>query len=789
MLSVVKKFIGSGSSHDIKRLNKLVIEINALEQAYEKLSDIEIQNKTKELKDRIHNQKDDIRAEAFALVREASKRVLGQRHYDVQLLGGLVLIEGNISEMQTGEGKTLVASLPSFYLALYGKGVHVITVNEYLAKRDFETIGRIHEYLGLSVGLNISQLEATEKQQAYQADITYGTGNEFGFDYLRDHMVQDSSEKVQRALSYAIIDEIDSILIDEARTPLIIANKSNLSAGLFKIVAMIVSSFQEKVDYELYKDTKQIVLLDSGAEKIEKAFGLSNLYEAEHQLLFHMVTQSLRAHFIMRNDVDYIVKEEKVQLVDSFTGRIMEGRTYSEGLHQAIEAKEGIEVKEENNTQASVTIQNYFRLYTHLCGMTGTAYTERGEFWNTYGINVVIIPTNKTRARIDLEDMIYIDNKFKNQCLLEEVTKYNRIGKPVLIGTTSIEQSEEISELLTKNGLKHQLLNAKSEELEAGMIALAGQKGHIMIATNMAGRGTDILLGEGVAELGGLHIIGTQRHESRRIDNQLRGRAGRQGDPGTTQFIVSLEDDLLKGYDKDELQKYMKKVKADDKGRITTPSINKFMDKVQESTEGIYASSRSHLLKLDDVLNAQRKRVYEQRNILLESSEPEILLVQLMENYLKAETDEFLTSVKDNHIEEAKQAFNESVLQILPIANIDREEIEHLDKIELHEMVEDAFQPIKTFILEETDNVMAYRSIMLRLLDSLWIEHLEKMERLKEGIHLQSYGQEDPYRTFEKEGFYLFQEFQMTFAQQVLILTQKQIQQLKLQEEKQEIGG
>jgi preprotein translocase subunit SecA len=789
MLSVVKKFIGSESSQDIKRLKRVVNEINALEQVYEQLSEKEIKNKTIELKERIHNKKHDIRAEAFALVREASKRVLGQRHYDVQLLGGLVLIEGNISEMQTGEGKTLVASLPSFYLALYGKGVHVITVNEYLAKRDFETIGKIHEYLGLSVGLNISQLEAVEKQQAYKADITYGTGNEFGFDYLRDHMVQDTSEKVQRPLSYAIIDEIDSILIDEARTPLIIANKSNLSAGLFKIVAMIVRSFKDTVDYELFKDTKQIVLLDSGAEKIEKAFGLTNLYDAEHQLLFHMVTQSLRAHFIMRKDVDYIVKEEKVQLVDSFTGRIMEGRTYSEGLHQAIEAKEGIEVKEENNTQASVTIQNYFRLYTHLCGMTGTAYTERSEFWNTYGINVVIIPTNKTRARIDLDDMIFIDNKSKNQCLLEEVTKYNRLGKPVLIGTTSIEQSEEISELLKKNGLKHQLLNAKSEEQEAGMIALAGQKGHIMIATNMAGRGTDILLGEGVAELGGLHIIGTQRHESRRIDNQLRGRAGRQGDPGTTQFIVSLEDDLLKGYDKDEFQKYMKKVKADENGRIITPSINKFMDKVQESTEGIYASSRSHLLKLDDVLNAQRKRVYEQRNILLESTEPELLLTQLMEDYLKTETDEFIASVKDDHVDAAKQAFNESVLRILPITKVDLEEIEHLDKVELHEMVLEAFQPIKTFMLEKNESLTTIRSFMLRLLDSLWIEHLEKMERLKEGIHLQSYGQEDPYRTFEKEGFYLFQDFQMTFAQQVLILTQQQINQQSLQEEKQEIGG
>jgi preprotein translocase subunit SecA len=789
MLSVVKKFIGSESSHDIKRLNKVVSEINTLEKVYEKLSEKEIKNKTLELKERIHNNKDDIRAEAFALVREASKRVLGLRHYDVQILGGLVLIKGNISEMQTGEGKTLVASLPSFYLALYGKGVHVITVNEYLAKRDFETIGKIHEYLGLSVGLNISQLETSEKQKAYKADITYGTGNEFGFDYLRDHMVQNSGEKVQRPLAHAIIDEIDSILIDEARTPLIIANKSQLSAGLFKIVAMIVKSFKETVDYELYKDTKQIVLLDNGAEKIEKAFGLSNLYDAEHQLLFHMVTQSLRAHFIMRKDVDYIVKEEKVQLVDSFTGRIMEGRTYSDGLHQAIEAKEGIEVKEENNTQASVTIQNYFRLYTHLCGMTGTAYTERSEFWNTYGINVVIIPTNKPRVRIDLEDMVFIDKDSKHECIVQEVSKYHKIGKPILIGTTSIEQSEEISELLNKKGLKHQLLNAKSEEQEAGMIALAGQKGHIMIATNMAGRGTDILLGEGVSELGGLHIIGTQRHESRRIDNQLRGRAGRQGDPGTTQFIVSLEDDLLKGFDKDEFTKYMKKVKTDSDGRIINPTINKFMDKVQESTEGIYASSRSHLLKLDDVLNAQRKSVYQQRNILLESSEPELLLANLMKNYLQNEIEHFISSVKDEFITEAKDRINLSVLQIIPEVKIDFEEIEHIDKSELTEEVMQAFDPLNTFLQENEESINVVRSTILRLLDRLWIEHLEKMERLKEGIHLQSYGQEDPYRTFEKEGFYLFQEFEMTFAQQVLILVQKQFQQHNTSEQTDQIGG
>ncbi|MGA9226951.1 MAG: preprotein translocase subunit SecA, partial [Mesobacillus sp.] len=535
MLSILKKKFGDSNEKRLKKYRDLVEQINQLESTIEKLTDDELKNKTLFFKEQLANGKtvDDIKVEAFAVVREASKRILGMRHYDVQLIGGLVLNDGSIAEMPTGEGKTLVASLPSYLRALEGKGVHVITVNDYLASRDRNQIGRIHEFLGLTVGLNIPMMQADEKQAAYQADITYGIGTEFGFDYLRDNMVASVAQRVQRPYHFAIIDEIDSVLIDEAKTPLIIAGKMESSADLHFIAARLAKRFVKDVDYSFDEETKATSLTDTGINKVEKAFGVDNLYDLEHQTLYHYVIQAVRAHVMFELDVDYIVKDGKIMLVDMFTGRIMEGRTMSDGLHQALEAKEGVEVTDENKTQASITVQNYFRMYPLMSGMTGTAKTEESEFRQVYGMDVIQIPTNKPVVREDLADLVFETKEQKYTAVTKEVKERHAKGQPVLIGTTSILQSEKVAEYLDEENLSYQLLNAKTVEQEVQLISQAGQHGRITIATNMAGRGTDILLGEGVAELGGLHVIGTERHESRRVDNQLKGRSGRQGDLGS----------------------------------------------------------------------------------------------------------------------------------------------------------------------------------------------------------------------------------------------------------------
>ncbi|UGB30469.1 accessory Sec system translocase SecA2 [Metabacillus sp. B2-18] len=754
------------SRSEIKKLEKLVKQINALEADLQALTDEELRAKTADFQEAIQNGKTlkDIRVEAFAVVKEAASRVINQRHYDVQLLGGLVLTDGNIGQMQTGEGKTLMASLPSYLFALQGKGVHVITSNEYLAQRDFELIGQIHQFLGLNVGLNVADLSPAEKKAAYDADITYGTGTEFGFDYLRDHMVLSEADKVQRGHHFALIDEIDNTLIDEARTPLVIANKSTISSELFAISSMLVKSLKKEEDYELNLSYRQVHLTEQGAAKIEKAFGIDNIYSANDQVLYHFINQSLQAHFIFKKDRDYIIREGKIELVDSFTGRVMEGRSLSNGLHQAIEAKEGLQINEENITQASVTVQNYFRMYSTLCGMTGSALPAQKEFLETYGMDVVSVPTNRPNQRIDQEDLIYKDLESKYNKVVQLVKEMNETGRPILIGTTSIEQSETISELLTKEHVKHQLLNAKSAEEEAKMISIAGQRGMITIATNMAGRGTDILLGEGVAELGGLYILGTERHESLRIDMQLRGRAGRQGDPGSTQFILSLEDHLMNQFDDEELEKYKKKIKTNEEGLILSPNPLKFVTTVQETVENSHYSSRIHLLKLDDVLDQQRKVTYSKRNELLNTSD----ITEQFESELNEYLDYLVKTTVTNDIDLKDDKLEFFIYQINELfgLTLNKNELVDLEEDELRELIQptaNEFLASLTELLEDETVKNQVRNIMIKTLDQMWLEHMERIESLKEGIHLRGYAQEDPYRLFTMEGFELFNESTTSF--------------------------
>ncbi|EDL64349.1 accessory Sec system translocase SecA2 [Bacillus sp. SG-1] len=778
MIKNIKKFISDSSFKELRRLKKELNRINSLESTYKKMSDKQLQEQVSLLRKRLVSGAsiNEIIHDAFALVRETSERVLGMRHHDVQILGGLSLAEGNIAEMQTGEGKTLVAALPSFLHALQGRGVHVITANEYLARRDFEHIGSIHTFLGLSVGLNISGLTSELKQEAYQKDITYGTANEFGFDYLRDHMVTDNQEKVQRPLYFSIIDEIDSILIDEARTPLIIANKSNHSAELYNITSIVVRSFEEESDYEYYPESKQIYLTDEGTTKVEEAFGISNLFDAEHQILLHFIMQSLRAHVIMKRDVDYIVRNEQALLVDPFTGRIMEGRSYSDGLQQAIEAKEGIPIQDENQTMASITVQNYFKLYELVSGMTGTAATEKKEFFETYGMNVIEIPTNKPTIRVDFQDLIYNDLPSKLERIMEEVKQLNKSGRPVLIGTTSIEQSEKIAEEFTKNGIPFELLNAKTEEQEAQIIAKAGQKGKVTIATNMAGRGTDIAIDTEVRDLGGLHIIGTDRHESRRIDNQLRGRSGRQGDPGSTQFILSMDDRIITYYDDEDVRKWKKKVKTDTTGLILQPNPIKFLDKIQLTVESSHFSSRSSLVRFDNIIDQQRRAVYSQRNRLLANEDIFFIVKELIEANIASIFEKYCP--KDQMHEEWNiRGLVEEISLLFPFANLKQEDFENLEYISLKERIETV--KAEAFSFMETHSSMIevnkqMKSITLAILDQVWVEHLENMEKLKEGVHLQAFGQEDPFRYFEREGYemflYLLQQLHSRIARRFSVL-------------------
>lgn len=757
MVTLFKRSV-KPNTRQLKKYHKIVKEINSLESRYQAMSDQELQDMTLDFRHQLETEAkiNTLIPHAFAVVREASKRVLNMRHFDVQLIGGLVLAEGNIAEMPTGEGKTLVASLPAYTRALEGKGVHIITVNDYLAQRDFDQIGQIHRFLGLSVGLNLPTMNTVEKAQAYQADITYGVGTEFGFDYLRDNMAQSNREKVQRPYHYAIIDEVDSVLIDEAKTPLIVAGKTKASAELHRIASLLAARFKDGIDYDYDDETKATSLTDAGIEKVEKAFGVDNLYELEHQTLYHYVIMAVRAHVMFKRDVDYIVKDNKVMLVDMFTGRPMDGRTLSDGLHQAIEAKENVPVTEENKAQAQITIQNYFRMYPSLSGMTGTAKTQEKEFNEVYGMDVIQVPTNNPRARIDLPDRVFrtVEQKYKE--VAREVAKHHEKGQPVLVGTTSILQSEAVAEYLAAENLEFQLLNAKSVEQEVALISQAGQLNQITVATNMAGRGTDIVLGEGVQSIGGLHVIGTEKHESRRIDNQLRGRSGRQGDPGSTQFIISLEDDMFKRFAKEDVEKFEKKISLSEEGEILNKDVHELTERTQRVVEGSHFSMREYNLKLDDVINDQRKIIYDLRNRVLEGNEHFDLLKMMV-----ADAADFLISdtlPEDGDYEPVHLQKLQAELEKLLKQPV---ELPHnaSKRKKIDEAVAPALEKTNQLIEAFADNKRVDATIpavMKSYIDQMWVKHLETMSHLKEGIGLRSYQQEDPMRIYQREGLELF---------------------------------
>jgi preprotein translocase subunit SecA len=758
MLTYVKQIIGNSDQRLLKKYQKEVEQINQFESEFESLSDNELRGKTGEFKLRLQEGATvfEIRAEAFAIVREAAKRLLGMRHFDVQLAGGLVLSEGNIAEMPTGEGKTLVASLASYLRALEGKGVHVITVNEYLAHRDKNLIGQIHEFLDLRVGLNLPGLDPEQKKNAYKADITYGIGSEFGFDYLRDNMAYSQDQKVQRPYHYAIIDEVDSVLIDEAKTPLIIAGKDGVSANLSRLCAQIIKGFKEDIHYLFDLETKSTNLTEEGISFIEKGFNIENLYDIEHQTLYHYVIQALRARVMFQRDIDYIVHEGKVLLVDMFTGRPMEGRTLGNGLHQAIEAKEGLEVTEENKTQASITIQNFFRMYPILSGMTGTAKTEEKEFEQLYGMTVVQIPTNNPIIRRDLTDQIFLTTEAKYNAVASKVKELHLKGQPVLIGTTSILQSEAVSEYLSGANLKHNVLNAKSVEQEVSLISLAGQKGMITVATNMAGRGTDIMLGDGVKELGGLYVIGTERHESRRIDNQLKGRSGRQGDPGTSEFFISLEDEMFHRFAKDDLEKIMKTIKTNDLQQVTSKKVHEFVNRVQRICEGSNFSVREYNLKLDDVLNIQRNTIYDLRNNLIDSKDISSIITHMITSYIHEELEQCCPEDEKENTWKVNTLENK-MLKALPFSTLSLSGEE--DHNELKTKIESALDHYLKEVNEQLTSesfINRVKGFLLSVTDSHWLENIDAMERLKEGIGLRSFSQEDPMRQYAREGLEMF---------------------------------
>lgn len=745
---------------ELKPFIKTAEKINEIEEQFVHLTDEELKHKTIEFKERLANGETihDIAPEAFATVREASKRVLGLRHFDVQLIGGLVLLNGNIAEMKTGEGKTLVASLPSYLVALEGKGVHVITVNDYLARRDRELIGPIHEFLGLSVGLNVPDMDSTAKQAAYKCDITYGVGTEFGFDYLRDNMVNDVREKVQRPFHFAILDEADSVLIDEAKTPLIIASKDEGSNRLYKVCAMVAKTLQNEVDYTFDPEMKVVHFNEAGIDKCERTFGIDNLYDLEHSTLLHCLMNALRAKVLFKRDVDYIVDEGEIKLIDINTGRVMEGRSLSDGLHQAIESKEGLKNTDENKTHASITIQNYYRMYPTLSGMTGTAKTDEEELRKVYNMDVINIPPNKPNQRIDMPDLVFMTKEQKYEYLVNDVRTRQEKGQPVLIGTTSIIESEEIAERLKAAGIRFQLLNAKNVELEAQLIAIAGQRGMVTIATNMAGRGTDILLGEGIAELGGLHVLGTERNDSIRIDDQLKGRAGRQGDPGSTQFMISLDDYLLERFATDELERLRPKLKAEKNGLITSKSVHKLIESAQKICEGVNYQMREYNLKLEDVLNNQRDVIYTLRDRVLEEEDiltfilkqTEGLSSKLIESYCPDEVDP-----DDWDLAALAKKLNDV---LLPEVVLQRETYADSSEIEeeIRPLIEDHLKEMQS-LADDEEIRESVRGLALFVIDSFWKEHLETMQQLKEGMGLRQYQQEDPVVLYAKEGYALFE--------------------------------
>ncbi len=761
MIKTLTKVFGSKNDRIIKQLGRVVARINDLEPSVQPLSDAELAAKTVEFRERIAKGEslDDLLPEAFAVVREAARRVLGERHYDVQLIGGIVLHQGKIAEMKTGEGKTLTSTAPLYLNALSGKGAHVVTVNDYLASRDVEWMGQVYRFLGLTTGSIVHDMDDAARQEAYAADITYGTNNEFGFDYLRDNMKFDIKDFCQRGFNYAIVDEVDSILIDEARTPLIISGPADMSTDMYIKVDRIMRHFKEEKHYTKEEKDRQVMLTDEGVVLAEELLGLDNLYDPNNINQLHHISQALKAHVLFQRDVDYIVRNGEVIIVDEFTGRSMEGRRYSDGLHQALEAKEGVKVEKENQTLASITFQNYFRMYDKLAGMTGTADTEAPEFQKIYNLDVVVIPTNREMIRKDFPDVIYKNEAAKNKAIVSEIKELHKKGQPILVGTISIDVSEKIAKMLEKEKIPHEVLNAKQHEREAEIVAQAGQKGRVTIATNMAGRGTDIKLGEGVCELGGLHILGTSRHESRRIDNQLRGRSGRQGDPGSSRFFMSLEDDLLRIFGSDRISGIMDKLGMEEDEPIEHSMISKAIENAQRKVEGHNFDIRKHLLEYDDVMNKQREVIYGQRLEVLRGENIRLIIDDMISDMVDQVAHEFAQEKIPSEDWEWDE-FREQVAELFNLKlewnDDDRLDLSRKDLVEkLTAEVKKAYQMQVERNGDEQMHQLE-RIILLQMVDTHWKEHLLNMDHLKEGIGLRGYGQLNPLDEYKKEGFNLF---------------------------------
>ncbi|HHW57491.1 MAG TPA: preprotein translocase subunit SecA [Clostridia bacterium] len=821
MLGLVEKIFGSYSEREVRRLEPIADKVLSYEDKMAKLTDAELRAKTDEFKNRLKDGEtlDDILPEAFAVVREAAWRTLKMKHFKVQVIGGIVLHQGRIAEMKTGEGKTLVATLPAYLNALEGKGVHIVTVNDYLAKRDRDWMGKIYEFLGLSVGVILHDMGPEERKKAYAADITYGTNNEFGFDYLRDNMVIYKEDMVQRGLNYAIVDEVDSILIDEARTPLIISGAGEKSTDMYKLADRFVRTLRKDEDYVVDEKAKAVSLTEKGVVKAEKFFGIKNLADIENIEISHHINQALKAHAIMKRDIDYVVKDGQVIIVDEFTGRLMFGRRYSEGLHQAIEAKEGVKVERETKTLATITFQNYFRMYKKLAGMTGTAQTEEQEFRAIYGLDVVVIPTNKPMIRIDHPDVIYKTEEAKFRAVVEDIVEHHKKGQPVLVGTISIEKSERLSSMLKRRGIPHQVLNAKYHEKEAEIIAQAGRKGTVTIATNMAGRGTDILLGgnpefiakkkmldEGyskeiineaagygpvsseevkeareryfklleeakretekehdeVVKLGGLYIIGTERHEARRIDNQLRGRAGRQGDPGESRFYISLEDDLMRLFGSERVKNMMDSLGIEDDQPIEHKILTKQIEQAQKKVEGINFDTRKHVLQYDDVMNKQREIIYAQRRKVLEGENLKESILEMVKSIIERNVEVYTAGSKYPEEWDTKGLLDHLYDMFLEKDSVAIDvDIDRLDKEVLTDIIyEEAVRQYEKKEAEIGPEQMREieRIVLLRVVDTKWMDHIDEMDQLRQGIGLRAYGQVDPLIEYKKIAFDMFED-------------------------------
>lgn len=763
MANILRKWVES-DKREVKRLSKLADKVEAYADEISQLSDDELKAKTPEFQQRYQDGEtlDDLLPEAFAVAREGATRVLGLTPFHVQIMGGIVLHEGNISEMKTGEGKTLTATMPVYLNALAGKGVHVITVNEYLSQRDAEQMGELYNWLGLSVGVNLTEKSPEEKREAYNADITYSTNSEIGFDYLRDNMVVYKEDMVQRPLNFAIVDEVDSILIDEARTPLIISGQAKGSSELYMQADQFAKTLKEKDDFKIDLESKTVSLNDQGIEKAEKYFNLKNLYDTDNTALTHHIDEALRANFIMIKDKDYVVSDDEVLIVDSFTGRIMDGRRFSDGLHQAIEAKEGVTIQEESKTMANITYQNLFRMYSKLAGMTGTAKTEADEFREIYNMDVISIPTNRPVARVDEPDLLYPTLQSKFDAVVDEIKELHSKGQPILIGTVAVETSEYISKRLDDAGIKHEVLNAKNHAKEAEIVANAGQKGAVTIATNMAGRGTDIKLGPGVVELGGLAVIGTERHESRRIDNQLRGRSGRQGDPGLSQFYLSLEDDLMRRFGSDKIKNFLERMKVDgDSAVIKSRLITKQVESAQKRVEGNNYDSRKQVLQYDDVMRQQRSVIYNERYQVITEDKS-------LDWVMKPMVKRTINRIVNLHTQGDKKDWDLSTILDFAISALVSP-----DMISLSDLEDKSADEIKDFLVELSEKVYNEKKeqlydpeqmlefekvVVLRVVDSHWTDHIDEMDQLRQSIGLRGYGQLNPLVEYQREGYQMFEE-------------------------------